>query len=172
MKPAEEVLSELKALGAYDSFGTKKEIKCLPEIMHTDEKLQALTSGLMDGNTWLIVCTNKRVIFLDKGMIYGLKQVEIPLDKINSISQKTGIIFGQIHIWHGGNEMQIKNCMKKTVKPFVDAVNMASDAQKHSGNAPQAIDVASQLEKLASLVEKGLLTKEEYDQQKRKLLGM
>lgn len=34
------------------------------------------------------------------------------------------------------------------------------------------VDAAAQLEKLASLVEKGLMTKEEFDAQKAKLLGL
>lgn len=38
--------------------------------------------------------------------------------------------------------------------------------------AAPAVDVASQLEKLAALMEKGILTKEEFDAQKKKLLGM
>lgn len=174
MKAIDAVQAEIKALGAYGDFGTKKEIKSLPEILHDDEKICALTSGLMNGNTWLIVCTNKRVIFLDKGMIYGLKQVEIPLEKINSILQKTGIFFGEVHIWDGASKMEIRNCIKRTVKPFVDAVNKATEEKKNKGVTAQVerVDVVSQLEKLATLLEAGLLTKEEFEQQKKKILGM
>lgn len=38
------------------------------------EEVLAFSSGLMDESTWLITLTNTRIIFLDKGMIYGLNK--------------------------------------------------------------------------------------------------
>jgi len=171
----EDIQRQIDALGQTDGFGTKKEVKALPEILSPDETIKGLTSGIMDGNTWLITCTNKRVIFLDKGMIYGLEQKEIPLDKINSIKHKTGMIFGQISIWDGAEKTDIKNVLKGSVKGFVAAVNNAITEAKQS-NQPSAsqsgaTDVATQLETLASLLEKGLLTEEEFQSQKAKILG-
>ena len=59
MPTLEEVQQQIKALASVDTFGTKKEIKYLPDILADDEAVLALTSGLMDGNTWLVVCTGK-----------------------------------------------------------------------------------------------------------------
>ena len=47
-----------------DQFFTKKELKYLPEILMENEQVLAFSSGVMDGNTWLITLTNERVIFL------------------------------------------------------------------------------------------------------------
>ena len=123
--------AEIKALGDVDLFGTKKEVNCLPEIMKDSEHILYLTSGLMDGTTWLIVCTEERIILLDKGMFFGMKQTEMSLDKINSISYNKGLLFGSIEIWHGGARMIIENCTKESVKPFVDAVNNAIENRKN-----------------------------------------
>src|SRR3954451_16863952 len=79
-----------------DQFFTKKELKHLPDVLAEGEQVLAFTSGLMDGDTWLIALTDRRIIFLDKGMIWGLKQTLIDLDKVNSISGETGIFFGTI----------------------------------------------------------------------------
>jgi len=170
-----EIEQQIKALGQVDTFGTKKEIKYLPEVLAGDESILALTSGLMDGNTWLIVCTEKRVVFLDKGMIYGLKQRETPLERINSIEQKTGMIFGSIGIRDGAARMEIRNVMKTTVRPFVEAVNRARDALKNSGGirqpAPGQSDVVSQIERLAGLRDQGILTDAEFQAQKAKILS-
>jgi len=177
MPTLKEIQQQIKALGDVDNFGTKKEIKYLPDILADDEMVLALTSGLMDGNTWLIVCTGKRVIFLDKGMIYGLKQRETPLERINSIEQKTGMIFGSIGIWDGAALMEIKNVMKKTVRPFVESVNRAREALKaEKGGAQHSAtlsspDVASQLERLADLRDRGVLSDDEFQAQKNKILG-
>ena len=176
MPSLEEVKKMINDLGDdVDTFGTKKEINHLPEILANDEKILYLTSGLLNGNTWLITCTNKRVIFLDKGLLYGLKQIETPLEKINSIQQKTGIIFGEIAIWDGSGKMVISQVMKKTVKPFVESVNKAIDAMKKgnsTNSSSTAIDPATQIEKYADLKNKGIITEEEFQAKKKELLNL
>lgn len=132
MKSGQYINDRMKSMGVLDTFGTKKEIKELQKILHDDEELLYITSGLMDGNTWLITATDRRVIFLDKGFIYGLKQKEIPLEKINSIEQSTGLIFGEISIWDGASKSLIKQVNKATVKTMVDTINKAIKEMKQS----------------------------------------
>lgn len=52
------------------------------------------------------------------------------------------------------------------------SASSSSFASAPSSAAHSNVDAAAQLEKLASLVEKGLMTKEEFDAQKAKLLGL
>jgi len=176
MPSLEEVKKMINDLGSnVYTFGTKKEINHLPEILSNNEKILYLTSGFLNGNTWLITCTDKRVIFLDKGMVFGLKQIETPLEKINSIEQKTGLMFGEIAIWDGSSKMQITQIDKKTVKPFVEAVNKAIDAIKKNNNSSGSstmTDPASQIEKYAELKNKGIITEEEFQSKKKELLNL
>ena len=149
----------------------------MPEVLREGETVKGLTSGFMDGNTWLIVCTERRIIFLDKGMLYGLKQKDTPLEKINSIEHKIGMIFGKITIRDAATEITIDNLQKAAVAPFLETVNSAIEALKNSTNAPppagnEPVDVASQLGKLADLRDKGVLTEEEFQGQKKKLLSL
>ncbi|TCW83476.1 hypothetical protein C5O80_16180 [Burkholderia sp. SRS-46] len=132
----------------------------------------------MDGNTWLIVLTDHRVLLLDKGMIYGLKQISINLDKINSVSGTTGIMFGEIRIEDGASERIIKNVWKKTVVPFTNKVSDAIRAYTRASHQaaaapaqPAADDVVSILERLAALKERGILTDAEFAEQKAKILA-
>ncbi|MCP3922735.1 MAG: hypothetical protein GY714_09145 [Desulfobacterales bacterium] len=130
MPTLEEIKKQIQEIsGPILTLGTKKEIQYLPEILNEGETVLGLTSGLMNANTWLIVCTQKRVIFLDKGWIYGLEQFEIPLNKINSIKQKTGLFVGEICIQDGQGGVEIKNVLKKTVKYFVSVVSNAIDGK-------------------------------------------
>lgn len=160
-----------------DQFFTKKELNHLPEILMNGEQVLAFTSGLMDGNTWLIVLTDHRVLFLDKGLIYGLKQVSIGLEKINSVSGSTGLMFGEIRIEDGASERIIKNVWKKTVVAFTNKVRDALHAQRKpalpaaAAPAVAADDVVSKLERLASLKERGILTDAEFADQKAKILA-
>ncbi|MCL2831439.1 MAG: PH domain-containing protein [Betaproteobacteria bacterium] len=157
-----------------DQFFTKKELNHLPEVLADGEQVLAFTSGLMDGNTWLLTLTDRRIIFLDKGMIYGLNQTSIDLDKVNSVTARTGIIFGEISIQDGASSRQIDNVWKKTVVAFTNKVRDAIEARK-SRNAPASQstgdDVVTKLEKLAALLEKGIINQEEFAQQKAKLLA-
>lgn len=155
-----------------DSFFTKKELNHLPDVLADGEQLIAFSSGIMDGNTWLISLTDRRIILLDKGIIYGLKQISIPLDKINSISGQTGILFGKIKIEDGASERVIDNVLKKTVVPFTNLVRETIEAHKNSHRQPSVLseDIVSKLERLASLRDRGVLTQQEFEQQKAKLL--
>lgn len=160
-----------------DLFFTKKELDHLPEILLDGEHVISFTSGMMDGNTWLITLTDKRIIFLDKGMLYGLKQSVIDLDKVNAVSGETGLILGSISIQDGATSRTIKNVQKKTVVNFTNKVRDALEARKrpqsfHSTptNSAESSDIISQLERLASLKEKGILSQDEFEQQKSKLI--
>jgi len=176
MPTLKEIQRMLDKLGTLDTFGTKKEIKYLPEIMNDNEEINYLTTGYMGGNTWLIVCTNTRIIFLDKGMLYGLKQVETLLEKINSISQQQGLLLGAIAIWDGASKTVITNVPKRSVKPFVEAVNkaIANIKKTPESNTQQkgVEDTAAQIEKMASLRDKGILTEEEFQAKKSRLLNL
>lgn len=157
-----------------DQFFTKKELNHLPEILSAGEDVIAFSSGLMDGNTWLITLTDRRVIFLDKGMLYGLKQISIDMDKINAVSGETGIIFGKITIQDGASARVIDNVWKKTVVPFTNLLRDAIEKRKGVNAAPVARsgdDIVDKLERLAALMEKGILTQDEFMQQKAKLLA-
>ena len=157
-----------------DQFFTKKELNHLPQILADGEQILAFTSGLMDSNTWLITLTDRRIIFLDKGMIYGLKQTTIDLDKVNAISGETGLIFGKIKVEDGAKERLIDMVWKKTVVNFTNKARDAIEARKrplHQPAAARADDLVSRLERLAGLKDKGILSQQEFEQQNAKLLG-
>ena len=167
--------SQLEGLKDYSQWFTKKEINHLPAVLDEGEVIRGFTSGFYDGNTWLIVVTNRRLLFLDKGMIYGMKQMEMPLKHISAISHKTGLMFGEISVQTSGGTHKISKVFKKNVSLIARTI---SDLIKEThepapiNNQNNSVDVATQLEKLGSLKEKGLLTDEEFQTQKTKLLSL
>ena len=176
-KTVKEIREEIEALPCRDEWGTRKEIAELPLILRKGEIIKAMTSGINDGNTWLIVCTNKRVLMLDKGMIYGLKLIDIPLDRINSISHSKGLIFGKIAITDGATTRMIENISKDTVSFFADIVNEQVELYKKNKNISKSqvlnnISPADELIKYKQLLDMGALTKEEFDKKKKELLGV
>jgi hypothetical protein len=168
----------LKKLSKDSGFFTKKEFLHFPEIAMSDETPIAISSGHMDGKTWLIILTNHRVIFLDKGMFFGLKQIAINLSHISSVGGQTKILFGQIVIAADGHTYTVENVDKDNVIPFTNMVKEAMEAVKQNGTNTQQIqqqnannDPYERLEKLATLKEKGIITEEEFQAQKAKILG-
>jgi len=171
----EEILNRFKEINVTDTFGTKKEIKELPMILKEDEIIMYAASGFADGNTWLITCTDKRILFIDKGMIFGLKQVEIPIEKINSISYKKGLLFGEIVIYHGAAQMSISQIDKKALKPLVDAINNEIEKLKTDTPVQQQQTTASaadELLKFKQLLDAEVITQEEFAAKKKELLGL
>lgn len=195
MPTLEEVKAQIKALPHRYIFYTKKEIKYLPNILTDDETILALTSGYHGKTTVLLVCTNRRLLFIDKGMIFGLKVKQLNLDRIQSIDSSYVIFFGSIRIWDGAASYQISLILKESIDPFVKAVRDAIQhyravalrdatggrpvppqptsqpaAQFHQAPQAQQVDMLEQLERLGRLRNEGILTEEEFEMQKRKLL--
>lgn len=170
-------LAEVKAqINAYKDryiFWTHKEIRALPKILDASESIKAVTSGLVANSTWLAVCTERRLIFLNCNMFIGLQQVQMPLNRIQSIDHEYTLVIGSITVFDGINKFRLGLVLKESIMPFVKVTEeMMNRVRMQAVPSQSGIpDVASQLAKLAELKEKGHLTEEEFQQQKKKLLG-
>lgn len=163
----------------------KGEITYLPDILDDKENIIAATSGWLDNNTWLIICTERRIVCLDKGFV-ELKQKDISLGRISSISSREGGFMGNVDIYEvGGQVMSFRSVTRGEARKFADTVNRALEAraQPSYATAPapstspvaaptQQIDVVEQLKKFAELRDMGILTEEEFQAQKEKLLQL
>ena len=165
LKDIKEMLSKSGSL----ILGTKKEVKELTNIINNDEIITYATSGVYDGPTWLVVSTNKRIIFLDKGMLFGVNQIEIPLSKVNAVKYKKGLFIGEIEIWDGASMFRVKSVLKKTLIPFINAVNNSIEEMKKTQNSPK-LSVADEIMKFKRLLDEGAITQEEFDKKKKELL--
>jgi phage protein len=165
LKDIKEMLSKSGSL----ILGTKKEVKELTNIINDDEIITYATSGVYDGHTWLVVSTNKRIIFLDKGMLFGVNQIEIPLSKVNAVKYKKGLFVGEIEIRDGASMFRVKSVLKKTLIPFINAVNNSIEEIKKTQNSPK-LSVADEIMKFKRLLDEGAITQEEFDKKKKELL--
>lgn len=152
------------------TFWGRKELKELPSILNQNEKIVALVIGIYNDGSGLLVATNTRLIFIDKGIIYGLKIEDFSLDKITSIQYESGLLLSEIKIMASGNIAKISNVEQGNGKRFSDTVrNLLS--QPKSSVVETKIDFVDQLERLAKLKDNGIITQEEFNQQKEKLLN-
>lgn len=165
---------QLAKLDSKKRLGVGKELNHLHEVINDGENILGHTRGFYDGDTWLICITDRRVLFIDKGMISGMKSTEIPLDSVGSVNYETKMMGGNITINSSGTERKIGKMRKQDVKDISNLISEAAAKMKkglHSGGsaAPQESKM-DELKKLAELKDSGVLTEDEFNEQKAKLL--
>ncbi|MCY3801534.1 MAG: PH domain-containing protein [Chloroflexi bacterium] len=170
---AEAIHAAVQEISPSNRDGIKKELDELPAILSDDELPEKMIEGWYGGGTGLLVATNKRLFFTDKRRFTGLQVEDFLYETINSVSARTGMILGSIRIHTAGNIEVIDNVENELVHPFAEFVRNKISAANSRANvaAPATSSLADELKKLAELVDMGILTKEEFEQQKAKLLG-
>ena len=169
----DEIKSQIESLKLdnVSSFFGRKEINELPNILALTETVDNIIQGTYNNGQGILVSTNRRLVFIDKGLLYGLKVEDFPLDKITSIQYETGLLLGKIKIHTSNNIATIDNVEKVLSRKFAEFVRDKLSQPKESNftinSQPNLLD---QLEKLAKLKENGILSEEEFNDQKKKLL--
>lgn len=193
MPSLQQIEQQIAAIPHRYIFYTKKEIRYLPKILGENERILGITSGYINKSTWLCVCTNSRVLFLHRGMIYGLHQVQMNLDRIQSIDSSQGIFFGSIRMWDGASSIAVNLVLKSSIAPFVKTVQQAMDHYKRhmvydlmqnaqqakASKAPAGAPTQAQsetrlideLERLAKLNQQGAISDQEFMLAKKALLA-
>ena len=170
-----------------DSFGTKKELKVLSNYLEDDEVVFALTSGIMKQthtsnsfdsgvNTWLVVLTSERFLFLDHALLTkSVDTQSIRHDRVQAVSASQGWVLGKITVDIGARTVVIDNCQKVTVSPIASLANKWLAALQKRKQEPTAGGEGStpldEIKKLAELHSMGALTDEEFAASKAKLLA-
>ncbi len=178
MHTLDDIVSSINALPMEDVFKKsildKKEIKELPNIIRDDETLKDVVRGYYNSGNGILVSTDKRLIFIDKGVMWGLKVEDFPFDKISSIQYETGLMSGEIIIFASGNKAKIELVANDRCKAFCENVRslISNPQEKSQDSGPSnSGDMLEQLERLAKLKESGALSEEEFALAKKKLLS-
>lgn len=178
-------IEEIKEIIKKTSPGTvsflSPEIKELSVLLMNDEIIEKAYSGRIEyigskkgkTNHGLIVATNYRIIFIYKPFLgFGMQMEDFAYDKITSISLDTGFLKSKIRVScssnttiidiMGGAKQLSEFIRQKTIqKPSVQQVHLHSDT---------GTGVLEQIEKLASMKEKGIISNEEFETMKQKLM--
>lgn len=180
MPTLEEIKAQLSHTNGIESLFGRKEIKELPSILWDDEIVESMITGTYNNSMGALFVTNKRLIFVDKGLIFGLKVEDFPLDKITSIQYETGLLLGKITIFASGNKAVIKDTDKALTRNFGEIArakieNFTSKSTNAHPQIKQSTELSmdekiNQLERLLKLKEAGILTEDELVQQKSKIL--
>ena len=178
MKDRDARIRELKGyltLKGFDvgSLGTR-EFQILPEVLFEDELPIGVLSGSLDGSLGLLLATDRRLMFVDKKFL-SARVEDFRYDNVNAIQYELKMTSGVVTIVSSGISMKIENVMpKEQVHGFCSKVRERLETNPTNENEHRdtkvALDVVDALERLGHLREKGLITDDEFEIQKRRLL--
>ena len=183
MYTIEEVKDIINSLPIEDLYKKqvvgKSENKELPNIIRDYETIKDIVSGFYASHSGILVATDKRLIFVCKGLMWGLTVEDFPFDKISSIQYELGMLTAELIIFSSGNEAKIKNVANERCRLFCENVRaIISSPRKNESEGKQVMsnsnndDMIEQLERLSKLKEVGALTDEEFKAAKKKLLNL
>jgi uncharacterized membrane protein YdbT with pleckstrin-like domain len=127
---------------------------------------------------WLtthFVITNRRVIF--RTGLLAKRGIEIPIDRVNTVHFSQGVWerivgVGDLLIESGGETGQQRFTDIRQPDRVQRVLHAEMESRELRGRgADGVVDVAGQLERLESMLERGTLTPEEFARQKQRLLG-
>jgi hypothetical protein len=161
----------------YKPVFTNAEFKRLDKVINQDETVFYLMEGLIGdvhgrpiNGRGLAILTNKRVLFFRHSLIGTETKEEFKISNISAASLRKGLAYGSMIISVANNDATIEQCSKKAVEEFVTKLRelMHKPTQPTVVNATTSL--ADELKKLADLKSAGILTDEEFQIQKQKLL--
>jgi hypothetical protein len=168
---------------SYHRQFTSGELNTLHTILSDDEDCYGMTEGMFKkvhvnkhSGYGIALLTNKRFLFYRKSFIGSTTLEEFPLNTISSISVYKGLLFSSLHVYAANvDEIIIQQCDNnnagRIVQVWQHLLNERNIFQTDLANETAA-DPAAELEKWHSLKEKGIITGEEYNSMKKRILGL
>ena len=163
-----------------NKMGKKRDIKKLPEYLNGDETVLAMAGGMIASNNGLLVATDRRALFVSEGMINHCFE-DFPYDRITTVTSSRGMLMGKIVLHTAGAARVVEQVAKGEAEAVAAVIRerVASATQQRAAAPPaqsampssSPVGLASELRELALLRDEGVLTAEEFEMQKAKLLG-
>ena len=169
-----EIENQIKNASDRNIKSSKRQLKALSLTLHDNEKILYLTStsrALGPVLPIIILCTNYRVLIMQKGLAYGNDIKQIALDKINTIDYHLSALYGTFQIIDGaGKETRIKDVPKKEVVKLVKTIQEAMNNYNNSNI--QTNNGINDLKQLKELADQGIITQEEFEAKKKQILRL
>ncbi|MBN1236655.1 MAG: PH domain-containing protein [Methanotrichaceae archaeon] len=178
MSDAAAVERALKNLDCRDSW-KKGYVEALPSILRDDEIPEKNVIGYYKDKGWLLMATNKRLVFVNLGLT-SLNVEDLSYNKISSVQYSSGMFMssvGHLEIIAGGNKAKI-SIKTKDLKPFAEHVQARVIEASTHANVPilsptisHVDDPVRKLKQIKEMLDAGLINQAEYDSKKTELLS-
>lgn len=156
-------------------FG-RKEIGHLGNLLDRGELVHAMGVGQFAGKTGAAAITDKRLLFLEKSMFGSEALTDFSLNSIGALSIGKKMGGETLTISHSGTTAVISgmghgqaDAIARVFRQLKERT--AAHAAPAAAPAAAPLDPMAQLERLAELRDKGILTDEEFQTQKTQILS-
>jgi len=184
----ESLKARLEEVGSPSARFAHQELETLAQLLAPNEELYSATQGTYRGGLELLCATFKRIVFVDPELVPPALE-EFPLESVSSLNYQGGLSSGKLTIYASSSNATINRLPHTEARAFVSTVRSlltrqdlpapqraaAPPVARATADEPKSqrssIDVLDQLERLAALKERGVLSDEEFAKQKRKILS-
>lgn len=103
---------QLLALRESSQWWDEREFRDLPAVLHSDERILALSRGKIARlrwlrRTWLIVVTDRRIVCLRSAGRTGWRQLEVAAGQIERAALRVGLFRGRVLVVAGGQTFRL-----------------------------------------------------------------
>jgi hypothetical protein len=175
MRNFREVEKERYSAGVQPFFELwwSRKVRLFAENLADNEHIVAGVRGYFRELRGRLVATETRLLFVERKGLFGSVVERFPYSRINEVATSKNILRGDLIINSGGSSEAVRGIQKGLLTPFLTAVqHQLADFRQGGpiGTPSSNNDVVTQLEKLAALRDRGVLSAEEFQAQKAKLL--
>ncbi len=155
----------------------RRALTILTEDMEPGEGVLRMALGLLHTSlvqqSGLLVLTDRRIFFIHAGVIQS-HQVSVPLDTVTAVAVSKGPVYSIIKTTGAQSNVVVGRVNKTDAESFASELrSLLNDRARGGMQVPSRSSghVAEELERLAALRDRGVLTDLEFEAQKAKLLG-
>jgi hypothetical protein len=163
-------------LGRRTRLSVRREIRKLADKLAPGERVLNLAQGELRTKQGLVVATDRRVMFVEEGLVRSSIE-DFPYDKISAVETGRGMVYGSLAITVAGAKGEIEKVVPKDrAVEFGDYVRARIQGGPPTSGPPtptpsSAGDSMERLQKLAALRDAGVISPEDFEQQKARILS-
>jgi hypothetical protein len=155
----------------------RRALAVLAQDLEPGEDVLRMALGLLQGSVvqqnGLLVLTARRILFIHSGFVQS-QQISVPLDTVTAVTVSKGPLHSTVKTTGPQSNVVVGRVDKTDAEDFAAELRSILANRAHGMTQPQnhpVGGVAEELERLAALRDRGILTDVEFMTQKSKLLG-
>ena len=154
----------------FDIWFSDKDLAPLVKLLaDSSEMIKYTATGINDqSEASLLVCTNQRLIVISKKRS-DLIVKTILLDRIKSVLLRHQIVYDEIILVVDNEQIDFNSINKISAAILADDLRTLSKLAQGKGELDKQVE---QIKKLKELVDPGILTEEEFQAKKKKILDI
>ena len=154
----------------FDIWFSDKDLAPLVKLLaDSSEMIKYTATGINDqSEASLLVCTNQRLIVISKKRS-DLIVKTILLDRIKSVLLRHQIVYDEIILVVDNEQIDFNSINKISAAILADDLRTLSKLAQGKGELDKQVE---QIKKLKELVDQGILTEEEFQAKKKKILDI